>query len=171
MHDCQGSGKTTKQHTEVLKKKRQPTLCPKCAQAYQDGIRRCMGSIPLWRSSARIEEKAGAVGKARAILEQARLKNPHQDELWLAAVRTEQRATNTKAADALMAKALQVCYPFWADSKSCCVQQQKPNRKPHHAAVYVTSVCMPVPMILDTYDSQTAVMVLSKLQTTRTSMQ
>ena len=48
------------------------------------------------------------MGKARAILEQARLKNPHQDELWLAAVRTEQRATNTKAADALMAKALQV---------------------------------------------------------------
>ncbi len=67
-----------------------------------------MGSIPLWRSSARLEEKAGAVGKARAILEQARLKNPHQDELWLAAVRTEQRAANTKAADALMAKALQV---------------------------------------------------------------
>jgi len=83
-------------------------LGPKCVQAYQDGIRRCMGSIPLWRSSARLEEKAGAVGKARAILEQARLKNPHQDELWLAAVRTEQRATNTKAADALMAKALQV---------------------------------------------------------------
>lgn len=86
----------------------QSSVCPKCAQAYQDGIRRCMGSIPLWRSSARLEEKAGAVGKARAILEQARLKNPHQDELWLAAVRTEQRATNTKAADALMAKALQV---------------------------------------------------------------
>ena len=67
-----------------------------------------MASVPLWRSSARLEERAGAVGKARAILEQARLKNPHQDELWLAAVRTEQRSGNAKAADALMAKALQV---------------------------------------------------------------
>ena len=68
-----------------------------------------MSSVPLWRSAARLEEKAGAVGKARAVLEQARLKNPKQDELWLAAVRTEQRSSNPKAADALMAKALQVC--------------------------------------------------------------
>ena len=78
-------------------------------QAYNNGIRRCMGSVPLWRSAARLEEKAGAVGKARAVLEQARLKNPKQDELWLAAVRTEQRSNNPKAAEALMAKALQVC--------------------------------------------------------------
>ena len=67
-----------------------------------------MASVPLWRSSAYLEEKAGAVGKARAVLEQARLKNPKQDQLWLAAVRTELRSGNTKAADALMAKALQV---------------------------------------------------------------
>ena len=92
------------------------------AQAYQNGIRRCMGSIPLWRSSARLEEKAAAVGKARAILEQARLKNPHQDELWLAAVRTEQRATNTKAADALMAKALQVCQPITNPIMQCTAE-------------------------------------------------
>lgn len=77
-------------------------------QAYQNGIRRCMASVPLWRSSAYLEEKAGAIGKARAILEQARLKNPKQDQLWLAAIRTELRSGNNKAADALMAKALQV---------------------------------------------------------------
>lgn len=77
-------------------------------QAYQNGIRRCMNSIPLWRSSAKLEEKAGAVGRARAILEQARLKNSKNAEIWLAAVRTEQRAGNTKAAESLMAKALQV---------------------------------------------------------------
>ena len=35
---------------------------------------------------------------------QARLKNPKNEDLWLAAVRTEQRAGNSKAADALMAK-------------------------------------------------------------------
>ena len=39
---------------------------------------------------------------------QARLKNPKSPQLWLAAVRTEARAQNTKAAEALMAKALQV---------------------------------------------------------------
>lgn len=64
--------------------------------------------MPLWRSSAYLEEKAGAIGKARAVLEQARLRNAKQDQLWLAAIRTELRSGNTKAADALMAKALQV---------------------------------------------------------------
>jgi hypothetical protein len=38
------------------------------------------------------------------ICTQARLKNPKDEDLWLAAVRTEQRAGNAKAADALMAK-------------------------------------------------------------------
>ena len=35
---------------------------------------------------------------------QARLKNPHTAELWLAAVRVEQRASNIKAAESLMAR-------------------------------------------------------------------
>ena len=35
---------------------------------------------------------------------QARLKNPHTAELWLAAVRVEQRAGNIKAAESLMAR-------------------------------------------------------------------
>jgi len=48
------------------------------------------------------------VSKARATLEQARHKNPGSEQLWLAAVRTEQRAALPKAADSLMAKALQV---------------------------------------------------------------
>lgn len=38
--------------------------------AYQAGLKRCMGSVPLWRSVARLEEAAGSVGKARALLEQ-----------------------------------------------------------------------------------------------------
>lgn len=67
-----------------------------------------MGSAALWRSRARLEENAGQLGRARALLEQARLKNAGNDELWLAAIRTEQRASNSKAAEALMAKALQV---------------------------------------------------------------
>ena len=39
---------------------------------------------------------------------QARLKNPRNAQLWLAAVRTELRAQNVKAGESLMAKALQV---------------------------------------------------------------
>ncbi len=40
--------------------------------AYQAGLKRCMGSASLWRSIARLEEGAGAVGKARALLDQVR---------------------------------------------------------------------------------------------------
>ena len=54
--------------------------------------------------------------KARATLEQGRHRNRGSEELWLASVRTEQRAGLPKAADALMAKALQVpcccCLPL-----------------------------------------------------------
>lgn len=86
-----------------------PNTCiSNLVQAYASGLRRCLASIPLWRAAARLEEKAGAVGKARALLEQARLKNPKNDEAWLAGVRMELRTGNAKAAEALMAKALQV---------------------------------------------------------------
>ncbi len=40
--------------------------------AYQNGLKRCMGSVPLWRSLSRLEECGGAVGKARNVLEQVR---------------------------------------------------------------------------------------------------
>ena len=39
-------------------------------RAYLDGLKRCMDSVPLWRSIARLEETAGSVAKARALLEQ-----------------------------------------------------------------------------------------------------
>ena len=45
-------------------------------QAYQSGLKRCMGSAPLWRSLSRLEERAGAIGKARNVLEQARSTPP-----------------------------------------------------------------------------------------------
>ena len=51
------------------------------------------------------------MARARALLEQGRSKNPKEPDIWLAAVRTEQRAGLPKAADALMAKALQVSLP------------------------------------------------------------
>ena len=76
--------------------------------AYAAGIKRCIDSVALWVAAARLEERAGNLAKARALLEQARLKNPKNPGLWLAAVRTELRGGNQKAGEALMAKALQV---------------------------------------------------------------
>lgn len=78
-------------------------------QAYQNGLKRCINSVPLWRAAARLEEQAGNMSKARATLEQARHRNRGNEELWLTSVRTEQRAGLPKAADSLMAKALQEC--------------------------------------------------------------
>eukprot|EP00798_Chlamydomonas_sp_ICE-L_P028065 gene28065-31168_t len=52
---------------------------------------------------------SGNLPRARALLEQAQLKNPQNGELWLAAIRTECMAGNTKASDSMLAKALQDC--------------------------------------------------------------
>jgi pre-mRNA-processing factor 6 len=120
-------------------------------RAYAAGLARCPGSVPLWVSAARLEERAAAAAassdgggpgssgsgsssgagssRARALLEQARLRNPASDALWLAAVRTEARAAGlwarardagvsasgaaaaglSGAAASLLAKALQAC--------------------------------------------------------------
>ena len=48
-------------------------------QAYQAGLKRCMGSTPLWRSLSRLEERAGMIGKARNVLEQVRSTPPVTD--------------------------------------------------------------------------------------------
>ena len=45
-------------------------------QAYQAGLKRCMGSAALWRSLSRLEERAGMIGKARNVLEQVRSMPP-----------------------------------------------------------------------------------------------
>jgi len=81
--------------------------------------------VALWRSAARLEEQGGSVARARALLEQGRSKNLKEPDIWLAAVRTEQRAGLPKAADALMAKALQVTTPSsrlgcWHSSSKHC---------------------------------------------------
>jgi pre-mRNA-processing factor 6 len=38
--------------------------------AYAAGIKRCLDSVPLWVSAARLEERSSNVAKARALLEQ-----------------------------------------------------------------------------------------------------
>lgn len=39
--------------------------------AYAAGIKRCLDAVPLWVAAARLEEGAGNIAKARALLEQA----------------------------------------------------------------------------------------------------
>lgn len=55
-------------------------------KVYTSGVRRCQQAIPLWILLSRLEEKHGNVTKARSDLEKARLRNPKNDDLWMAAV-------------------------------------------------------------------------------------
>ena len=55
-------------------------------QWYTDGVRRCQGAIPLWILLSRLEESQGNVTKARSDLEKARLRNPKNEDLWMASV-------------------------------------------------------------------------------------
>jgi len=67
----------------------------------------CQGFHAVWPPNG---ARAGA---------QARLKNPRSEDLWLAAIRLEQRAGSAKAAEAAMAKALQECPAsgrLWAEA-------------------------------------------------------
>lgn len=57
---------------------------------------------------ARLPVCLSVCAPAVAVCLQARHRNPKTPELWLAAIRTEQRAGSTKAAEALLAKGLQV---------------------------------------------------------------
>jgi pre-mRNA-processing factor 6 len=85
-----------------------------------------------------VEENAGAVGKARAVLEQARQRIPKRDdtgdartELWLSAIRTEQRAGSGKAAETLLAKALQelpASGRLWAEAIAAAPRPQRKTK-------------------------------------------
>ena len=44
--------------------------------AYQAGLRRCVHSVPLWTSLARLEESSKNLPRARAFLEQVILSPP-----------------------------------------------------------------------------------------------
>ena len=91
---------------------------------YHNGVESCPDNTVLWILASRLEERApsllsgggesqaastGGFTKARSLLELARLKNPRKPELWLEAVRLENRAGNPKLAETLIAKALQEC--------------------------------------------------------------
>ena len=69
--------------------------------------------------------------KARSVLELARLKNSKNPALWVAAVRLEVRHSNTKLAQALMAKALQECPDsgrLWAEEIRLAPRAQQKSK-------------------------------------------
>ena len=69
-------------------------------------LKKCPSAVPMWLLLSRLEERSGHLIKARSILEKARLKNPHCPELWLEAVRIENRAGMKNIAQNLMAKGM-----------------------------------------------------------------
>ena len=82
----------------------------------QQGTQHCPSSIPLWLAAADLEFSNGYAAKGRAMLEQARLKNPKQDRLWYHAVQIERKlhhadggSSDAHTAEKLMAQALQEC--------------------------------------------------------------
>jgi pre-mRNA-processing factor 6 len=84
--------------------------CVRARGYYQQGVRRCPACIPIWKLAASLEVRSGGGAvKARSLLELARLKNPKNGQLWLAAVRLEVDQKNEKMVTTLMAKALQEC--------------------------------------------------------------
>ena len=89
------------------------------------GLGRAETAVSLWVQSARIEEEGGGgggAGKARGVLEVARLKVRGRegcDRAWLESVRLERRAGDSAAADSLLAMALQECKAsglLWSES-------------------------------------------------------
>lgn len=110
-------------------------------------------ALPYVQAAARLEEQAGNMSKARATLEQGRHRNRGNEELWLTSVRTEQRAGLPKAADSLMAKALQVgcapdpscCSCTWCPCRCAHVHMLKTDEK--QALMCSCSACAGVPHI------------------------
>ena len=66
-------------------------------------------AFAIWKVvSLQAKVLAEVILESCTLLLQARLKNPGDEDLWLAAVRTELRAERKRDAEALLAKALQV---------------------------------------------------------------
>lgn len=78
-------------------------------EAFAVGTRANPGAHVLFILLARIQEKTGAVVKARSTLDRGRSLNPKNPELLLEGIRLERRANNSSAANKLMSIALQEC--------------------------------------------------------------
>lgn len=58
-------------------------------EAYQEGLKKCPNSIPLWTLLAKLELKCDQVIKARSVLEKGRTRNSQNPILWLHSIRLE----------------------------------------------------------------------------------
>mmetsp|Transcript_33437 Transcript_33437/g.58592 ORF Transcript_33437/g.58592 Transcript_33437/m.58592 type:complete len:699 (-) Transcript_33437:543-2639(-) len=75
-------------------------------KAFEKGRKMCPGDKCLWTHAASLEESVGDVIRSRYLLEQGRNKCSHP-QVWIHSIQFEMRQTNTKAAELLLAKALQ----------------------------------------------------------------
>ncbi|SPO44681.1 probable pre-mRNA splicing factor prp1 [Moesziomyces antarcticus] len=73
---------------------------------YARGVRNCPSSIPLWILASRLEEEAGLVIRARALLEKARMHAP-SSAIWSESIAVEHRAGSPTQARTLLSRALQ----------------------------------------------------------------
>ncbi|KAJ3127705.1 hypothetical protein HK098_005941 [Nowakowskiella sp. JEL0407] len=106
---------------------------PAARETYAKGTKQCPKSYPLWILASRLEEKAGLVIKARAVLERARLLNTKIPELWYEAVKVEVRGGNMPMAKALLAKALQECNDSGLLWSEAILMEPRPQRKARSA--------------------------------------
>jgi len=117
---------------------------PDVAQAketFKTGLKYCSTSADLWLCYAHLEVSFSKnLSKARSLLESARLKIKGNACLWLESIRVEQRAGQARAAEQLMARAMQDCNDaedvgrLWAH-KVAYTEGQKPKRAVIHAAI------------------------------------
>ena len=102
-------------------------------ETYTKACKICPKNIPLWLLASRMEENSGALIKARAILEKARLMNPTSDSLWCESVRLEVRGGNAQMAKTLMARALQECPQSGLLWSEAILMEPRPQRKSRSA--------------------------------------
>ncbi|OLL24837.1 Pre-mRNA-splicing factor prp1 [Neolecta irregularis DAH-3] len=98
-------------------------------EAFTTGTRKCSSCVTLWILASRLEEKAGLVIKARALLDRARLINQNNEELWCETIQVELRAKNDKQAKIWMAKALQECPKSGNLWSAAIFMEPRPQRK------------------------------------------
>nr|CAG4710051.1 unnamed protein product [Naegleria fowleri] len=79
------------------------TLIDKSCKIYEDGLKHCPHSIPLWLSLFRLyfnplvlPKSLMNITKARALLDRALLKNPSSASLWLALMKLEYHQSNSQ---------------------------------------------------------------------------
>ncbi|XP_053992594.1 pre-mRNA-processing factor 6-like [Hylaeus volcanicus] len=103
-----------------------PEDVPEAIKQFEEGLKHCSNCIELWLCAAEIYLTEKNYNRARAVIEEARFKNPKQDLLWLFAVRLEKACSgvpntfefqlennssvpNLKIAHHMMSRALQEC--------------------------------------------------------------